>query len=139
MIVNGLIRRGSGFFVAGCLLLGLCGCSGKADLTGTWNGKMTLPETGKSLSDLEFDLTQKGGEINGSMNFTKVDGGKVKLRGTRSGDELKFTTEYKRGLTVSFTGNVKSGSRINGNAILAYTDPKVPISQDSVSLELVKK
>jgi hypothetical protein len=136
---HGLVYRKTGMFVVGCLMVGLCGCSSKADLTGKWGGRMTLPETGKSLSDLEFDLTQKAGEVHGIMNFTKVDGGKVKLNGTRSGDELKFTTEHKRGLTVSFTGTVKSGSRITGSAILAYSDPKVPVKQDSVTLDLTKK
>ena len=139
MDMSGRIYREAGLFLAGCLMVGLCGCSSKADLTGKWGGRMTLPETGKSLSDLEFDLTQKGGEIHGTMNFTKVDGGKVKLNGTRNGDELKFTTEHKRGLTIGFTGAVKSGSRINGSAILAYSDPKVPVKQDSVTLELTKK
>ncbi|GFE59608.1 hypothetical protein AOG2_01960 [Geobacter sp. AOG2] len=139
MIKEGFVYRKTGLFMVGCLLAGLCGCSNKADLSGKWGGRMTLPETGKSLSDLEFELTQKAGEIHGIMNFTKVAGAKVKLSGTRNGDELKFTTEHKRGLSVSFTGTVKSGSRINGKAILAYSDPKVPVKQDSVTLEMTKK
>jgi|GEM_PF-1727949 len=140
MNMNGRILLKTGLFVTGCLLMmGLWGCSSKADLTGKWGGKMTLPETGKSLNDLEFDFTQKAGEIHGTMNFTKVDGGKVKLNGSRDGDELKFTTEHKRGLTIGFAGTVKNGTRIKGNATLAYSDPKVPVKQDVVTLELTKK
>lgn len=139
MIGKHFVYRKICLLLVGGLLAGLCGCSSKADLTGKWGGRMTLPETGKSLSDLEFELTQKAGEIHGIMNFTKVAGARVKLNGTRSGDELKFTTEHKRGLSVSFTGTVKSGSRINGNAILAYSDPKVPVKQDSVIMDLTRK
>jgi hypothetical protein len=125
--------------VGGCLLLCMAACSSKADVSGRWNGKMTLPETGKSLTDLEFDLTQKGEEIAGTMIYTKVDGGRVKVTGTRTGDELKLKSEHKRGISLSFTGAVKSGSRISGTALLVYSDPKVPVRQDTVTLELSRK
>ncbi len=108
-------------------------------MTGKWGGTMTLAETGKSLQDLEFNLTQQGNDIHGIMNFTKVDGGKVKLNGTRKGDDITFTTEHKRGLSVNFTGVVKSASKIKGTAILAYSDFRVPVKQDSVAVELAKK
>jgi hypothetical protein len=122
-----------------CLLLLIGGCSSKADLSGKWNGKMTLAETGKSLTDLEFELAQKGQEIAGAMIYTKIDGGRVKLSGTRAGDELKLKSEHKRGISMSFTGTVKSGSRITGTALLFYSDPKLPVRQDTVALELSRK
>ena len=100
---------------------------------------MTLKETGKSLSDLEFDLSQKAGEITGTMIFTKLEGGKVGLKGTRSGDDIKFATMPKKGLAVTFTGSVKSRSRIEGTAILNYSDPKVPVKEDMVTLDLTRK
>ena len=125
--------------LGGCLLALLSGCSGKADVTGKWNGKMTLPETGKSLNNLEFDLTQKGAQITGAMIFTKVDGGRVSLNGTRTGADIKFKTEFKGGLSVSFSGSIKSGSLIAGTALLVYSDPHVPVRQDRVTLELSRK
>ena len=129
-------RRTTRMIVAGCLLAVLFSCTGKSDLSGKWTGKMTLAETGKSLSDLEFNLIQKAQVLSGSMVFTKVDGATVKLSGTRTKDELKFDTEPKRGLTVHFTGTVKSGALITGTAILFYSDPKVPVRQENVTLEL---
>jgi len=125
--------------IVGCLFVFLGGCSGNADLTGTWNGKMTVPETGKSLADLEFELTQKGEQLSGAMNISKVNGGQVKLRGTRIGNELKFQSDYKRGLSVDFGGSVQSGSRIKGTALLVYGDPRVPVKQERVTLELSRR
>ncbi len=122
--------------VVGCLLAALVSCTGKSDVSGKWMGKMTLVETGKSLSDLEFKLTQKAQTLSGTMVFTKVDGGAVKLNGSRTNDELKFDTENKRGLTVHFTGEVKSGALITGTAVLFYTDPKIPVRQENVTMEL---
>ncbi len=134
-----IMERMALLLLAGTMLILLGGCSGKSDLTGTWQGKMTLAETGKSISDLEFQLKQSGAEITGTMNFTKVEGGKVQLTGKRNGDKLEFKTEHKRGLSVAFTGTVQSGSKISGEALLAYADPKVPVKQDRVSAELTRK
>jgi hypothetical protein len=125
--------------IGACLLLFMGACSNKADLTGTWKGKMTLAETGKSLTDLEFELTQKGQEIAGAMIYTKIDGGRVKLSGTRTGDDLKLKSEHKRGISMSFTGTVKSGTRMSGTALLVYSDPRLPVRQDTVTLELSRK
>ena len=132
-------RRKSLAMIGCCLLLWIGGCSNKADITGKWNGKMTLAETGKSLTDLEFELTQKGNDIDGAMIYTKIDGGRLKLNGTRTGNDLNLKSEHKRGISLSFTGTVKSGSRISGTAILAYSDLKLPVRQDTVALELSRK
>jgi len=114
------------------------GCTSKSDLSGKWKGIITVTDTGKTMSDLEFVLVQKSQDLTGMLIFTKVDGGKMKLSGSRTGDEVKFTTESKKGLNVAFTGTVKSGSRIEGTATLAYFDPKVPVKQDVVTLELTR-
>ena len=133
-------KKGSMFLLTlACLLMLLAGCSGKGDVTGKWNGKITLPETGKSLSDLQIELTQQDGQITGAINFVKADWVKVKLKGTRTGDELKFQSEDKRGLSVNFSGSVQSGSRITGTALLVYRDPRVPVKQERVTLELSRK
>jgi hypothetical protein len=128
--------RTTRLIVVGCFLAVLFSCTGKSDLSGKWAGKMTLAETGKTLSDLEFNLTQKAQTVSGTMVFTKVDGGIVKLNGSRTNDELKFDTEQKRGLTVHFTGVVKSGTLITGTAVLFYSDPKIPVRQENVTMEL---
>jgi len=121
------------------LIVGMTGCSRKGDVSGKWNGKMTLEGSGKAITDLAYDLVQKEGEVSGAMVFTKVEGSAMKLSGKRTGDELAFSTEHKRGLTLHFKGTVKSGSRINGTAVLVYSDPKVPVKQDTVVLELTRQ
>jgi len=136
LILN--IRKTMTILLAISMLLVVCSCTGKKDLTGKWQGKMTLPETGKSLNDLEFNLVQTGDQVGGAMIFTKVDAAKVKLTGTRTGDEVKFNSEYKRGMSMSFSGKLAGGSKIAGNAVLYYNDPKIPIKQDNVILELTR-
>jgi len=118
--------------------VGAVGCTSRSDLSGKWKGTMKLASGGTAMSDLEFDLVQKSQDLSGLMIFTKVEGSKMKLTGSRAGDEVKFTTEHKRGLSVVFTGAVKSGSRIDGTASLVYSDPKVPVKEDKVTLELTR-
>ena len=112
---NTVLWKIAGLLITGVMLTGLLGCTSKSDITGKWKGTMTLNETGKSLSDLEFDLYQKAGDITGTMIFTKVEGGKVKLTGTRTGDGLKFSTEHQKGLTVHFDGTVNSQFQDSGD------------------------
>ena len=121
------------------MVTGCIGCSNKSDVSGAWKGRMTLAETGKSISDLEFELHQRSQGLSGTMAFTSQVDGNLKLTGDRHGDEVTFTTEHKKGLTVSFTGRVRDRSRIEGTAVLAYSDPKVPVKQDTVMLELTRK
>lgn len=122
-----------------CLSLLAGSCSGRKDLSGNWNGRMTLAETGKSLDDLQIELNQKGEELSGTLNFTKVEAAKVKLAGKHTDTTVTFKTEYKRGLSMSFSGTVASGSKIRGTAVLYYNDPKIPIKQDTVSMEITRR
>jgi hypothetical protein len=121
-----------------CLLAVSFACTSKSDLTGKWKGNITLEQGGSSLSDVEFDLVQKAGNLTGTMVFTKVAGGRINLQGTRSSDDVTFTTPHTRGLSVVFAGTVISGSHISGKATLMYSDPKVPVKQDIVALELTR-
>ena len=126
-------------FLVLVFVVGFSGCTRKSDVSGKWNGKMTLEGSSKAITDLAYDLVQKEGEVSGAMVFTKVEGSAMKLSGKRTGDEITFSTEHKRGLTLHFKGAVKSGSRIEGTAVLVYSDPKVPVKQDTVSLELTRQ
>jgi len=125
--------------VLAAMIAGGFGCTNRSDVSGVWKGKMTLAETGKSITVLEFDLHQRSQTLVGTMAFTSQVDGNMKLQGTQSNDKVVFTTEHKKGLTVSFTGCLKDRSRIEGTAVLAYSDPKVPVRQDTVTLELTKK
>ena len=122
-----------------CLFAAGSGCTSRSDISGAWKGKMTLAETGKSITDLEFEFQQTSKALAGTLAFTAQTDGNMKLKGERNGDEVTFTTEHKKGLTMSFTGRVKDHSRIEGTALLAYSDPKVPVRQDTVMLELTRK
>ena len=115
------------------------GCTSRTDVSGVWKGKMTLAETGKSITDMEIELQQRSQELVGTLAFTAQVDGNLKLQGTQSNDTVVFTTEHKKGLTVSFNGRIKDRSRIEGTAVLAYSDPKVPVRQDTVTLELTRK
>jgi len=138
IMISAAPRKITILFLAIALVAGLSGCTRKSDVTGKWNGKMTLEGSSKAITDLAYDLFQKDGELSGAMVFTKVEGSAMKLNGKRTGDELAFSTEHKRGLTLHFKGAVKSGSRIEGTAVLVYSDPKVPVKQDTVVLELTR-
>jgi len=133
-----MLGRTIGLVAVIVLIAGLMGCTAKSDVSGKWKGTMTLAAGGKTMTDLEFDLVQRSQDLSGAMIFTKVEGGRMKLTGSRTGDELKFSTEHQKGLTVHFTGSLTSGSRIAGTAILVYSDPKVPVKEDKVALELTR-
>jgi CTP:molybdopterin cytidylyltransferase MocA len=123
------------FIIAACLLAG--GCSKKSDISGTWKGKITLPATGKSLSDLEFSLMQKGKEVTGTMVFTKP-GAKLPLTGTVTEGKVSLSSPLKNGLAISFSGTLESRRKISGAAILNYDMPQLGKRQDKTTLELTR-
>ena len=119
------------------LLVMLPGCSKKNDLSGTWKGKITLPQTGKSLSDLEFSLIQKGQEITGTMIFTKP-GAKLPLTGTAVEGKISLSSPMKNGLAVSFAGALENKRTIKGTAVLDYDTPQLGKRRDQALLELTR-
>lgn len=116
-------------------LVMLPGCSKKNDLSGNWKGKITLPKTGKSLSDLEFSLIQKGQEITGTMTFTKP-GAKLPLTGTAAEGKISLSSPMKNGLAVSIEGILENKRTIKGTAVLDYDTPQLGKKQDLTLLEL---
>lgn len=116
-------------------LVMLPGCSKNNDLSGNWKGKITLPKTGKSLSDLEFSLIQKGQEITGTMTFTKP-GAKLPLTGTAAEGKISLSSPMKNGLAVSIEGILENKRTIKGTAVLDYDTPQLGKKQDLTLLEL---
>ena len=123
------------FVIAACLLAG--GCSKENAISGSWKGKITLPATGKSLSDLEFSLVQKGKEVTGTMVFTKP-GARLPLTGTVTEGKVLLSSPLKNGLAVSITGTLQSRGKINGEAVLDYDAPQLGKRQDKTVLELTR-
>lgn len=113
------------------------GCSKESGISGTWKGKITLPETGKSLADLEFSLNQKGKDITGTMNFTKP-GAKLPLTGTLADGTLSLSSPMKDGLSVAITGKLETRQKISGTAVLNYDTPQLGKRQDKAVLELTR-
>ena len=113
------------------------GCSRKNDLTGNWKGKITLPKTGKSLSDLEFSLNQKGQEVLGTLTFTKP-GDKLPLTGTVTEGKISLSSPMKNGLAVSIIGTWENKRTIKGTAVLDYDTPLLGKRQDQAILELIR-
>jgi hypothetical protein len=124
-------------FLAAILLFILPGCSRQNDLSGTWKGKITLPQTGKSLTDLEFSLTQKGKDVTGMMIFTKP-GAKLPLTGTVTDGKVTLSSPLKNGLSVSINGVLESRRLMRGTAILNYSTPQLGKRQDTTILELTR-
>ena len=123
--------------LAALWLLVLPGCTKKNDLSGTWKGKITLPQTGKSLSDLEFILSQQGNQVTGTMVFTKP-GAKLPLSGTVQGGKVTLTSPRKDGLCVAIAGTVKNPGYIRGTAVLTYDTPELAHKQDAAGLEMTR-
>jgi hypothetical protein len=115
----------------------LVGCTRKNDLSGTWKGKITLPDTGKSLSDLEFFLNQKGRELTGSMIFTKP-GAKLPLTGTEASGKITLSAPMKNGLAVTIVGTLENKKTIKGTAVLDYDTPQLGKKQDRALLEMTR-
>jgi hypothetical protein len=113
------------------------GCTKKNDITGIWKGKITLPATAKSLSDLEFSLMQNGNEVTGTMIFTKP-GAKLPLSGTFKEGKLSLSTPLKNGLAVSVTGTMEGREKIRCEAVLDYDTPQLGKRQDKALLELTR-
>ena len=117
----------------------LSGCSRQSgDIAGRWQGKITLPSTGKSLTDLEVTLTRKENAVSGTMNFTKVPNGLLPVSGTLDGGKLTLKSEKKSGLQVTFTGSVRNPRLISGPAVLDYAVPQLGTKQDQAQLELTR-
>lgn len=119
------------------LIIMLPGCAQKNDISGNWKGRITLPVTGKSLTDLEFTLTQKGKVVTGAMLFTK-QGGKLPLSGTVTDGKVKLSSPLKNGLAVSIDAAVESHRSIKGTAVLDYDTPQLGKKEDRTVLELTR-
>ena len=119
-----------------CCLLG-AGCTRKDDLSGTWKGRITLPATGKSLTDLEFTLVQKGREVTGTMVFTKP-GAKLPLAGTVNEGQVSLKSSLKNGLAVSINGAVQTRKKISGTAVLQYDTQQLGKRKDTAQVELTR-
>ena len=113
------------------------GCSKKNDITGAWKGKIILPETGKSLTELEFSLKQEGKEVSGTMIFTKP-GSRIPLTGTVSEGKIALSSPMKDGLAVSITAAIADRKTIKGNAALDYDTPQLGKRQDKTVLEMTR-
>jgi uncharacterized protein YigE (DUF2233 family) len=119
-------------------MLALSGCSRRSgeELSGRWQGKMTLPETGRSLTDLEVDLTRAGTSVAGTMNFKKVPNGLLPVKGELAGEKLTLNSDFKSGLKVTFSGTRQGPRLIKGTALLDYNAPRVGTKQDRVEMVL---
>jgi hypothetical protein len=115
----------------------LAGCARKNELAGTWQGKITLPQTGKSLSDQRFSLMQKGETVHGTMLFASQGRG-LPLTGTFIRGKLVLTSPQKDGLAVSISGTLDGAHRISGSAVLDYDTPQLGKKQDQALLELIR-
>ncbi len=119
------------------LLIVMSGCSGKNDLSGSWKGEITLPNTGNSLSDLEFNLVQKGQVITGTLIFTKP-GSKLPLNGTVADGKITLSSPMKSGLAISITGVLADRRTIKGTAVLDYDTPQLGKKQDQALVKLTR-
>ena len=117
--------------------LALAGCAKKDDISGTWQGKIILPETGKALSDLKFTLNRKGKEVTGVMIFTKP-GSKLPLTGSIVDGKLSLTSPMQNGLAVSISADCESPHLIRGTAVLDYAIPQEGKKQDRTRVELTR-
>lgn len=123
------------FLATGCLWVG--GCSKKNDISGNWKGKITLPATGKYISELEFSLTQKGKDVTGTMMFTKP-GAKLPLTGSVKEGRVLLSSPLKNGLAVSISGTLENQGKIKGDAVLDYDTPQLGKKQDKALIELTR-
>lgn len=123
--------------LAALLLVMLPGCARKNDISGNWKGKITLPQTGKSITDLEFVLTQKGAQVSGTMNFTKP-GEKLPLAGTVTDGKVTLSSPMKNGLAVSINAAMENRRSIKGTAVLNYDTPQLGKKEDRTVLELTR-
>jgi len=123
--------------LAAVLMLTLPGCSNKNDISGSWKGKIVLPQTGKALTDLEFSLTRKGNEVTGRMIFTKP-GSTLPLAGTITDGKITLSSPMKNGLSISISAVRESPKLISGTALLDYDIPQLGKKQDNAVLELTR-
>jgi hypothetical protein len=123
-------------FVVACGLVAV-GCSKQNAMSGKWQGKITLPATGKSLTDLEFSLTQRGSELTGTMVFLKL-GAKLPLAGTVKDRKVSLSSPMKNGLAVSITGTLERRDKVKGEAVLTYDTAQLGKREDRTVLELTR-
>jgi hypothetical protein len=120
-------------------LLVCCSGYGKDEFTGHWQGKITLPETGKSLTDIEVFISRKGASVSGTINFAKVPNGSLPFSGRIDGEQLTLASEEKSGLSVTFKGTMRSPRLIQGTGLLVYRLPHFAESrQDRTAMELYR-
>src|ERR1035437_7982724 len=123
--------------LAALFLIMLPGCAKKNDISGNWKGKITLPQTGKSLADLEFVLTQRGKEVTGTMHFTKAER-KLLLTGSVTNANVTLSSPMKNGLAVSINAAMESRRSIKGDVVLEYDTPELGKREDRAVLELTR-
>jgi hypothetical protein len=119
-----------------CMLI-LPGCSKKNDISGNWQGKVTLPATGRTLPGLQITLTQKGTEVSGIMLFPEP-GAKLSLHGTCANGKILLTAPMNKGLGLSLEGTLETRKKITGTAILDYDAPSLGKKQDKVVVEMTR-
>lgn len=125
--------------LVGSLAITLCagGCANRNDISGTWQGQITLAATGKSLSDLKFILKQSGTEVTGTMVFTKP-GMSLPLTGTMKNGTLSLSSPLKNGLAVAITAKMSIWGSLKGEALLDYDAPQIGKKQDKTSLKMTR-
>lgn len=133
----GYIRAFFVYMVMFICLVAAFGCTEKKDISGTWKGKLTLPTTGKSLSNIEFSLEHKGNDVTGTMLF-KGQGGKLPLAGKVADGKVTLSSPVKNGLGMSFTGTLQEKGKISGEALLNYDTSQLGKRQDKAVLELTR-
>jgi hypothetical protein len=119
------------------LMITMPGCSNNNDIAGAWKGKITLPQTGNSLSDLKFSLTQDGNTVTGLMLFSKP-GSKLPLTGTITGVKITLSSPMTNGLSVSINAVRENPKTIKGTALLNYALPQQGKKQDNTLLEMTR-
>ena len=110
------------------------GCT-KTDISGRYDGNITVNSTLKSLGNIDFMLSQKGKDISGNMTFKVGPGGQFNITGLVDGNKVKFSTEMKSGLYISFDG-VASEKEINGTADLSYFGTRDGTQHDKATFKL---
>ncbi|MBJ6727220.1 hypothetical protein [Geomesophilobacter sediminis] len=128
------IPRFSIFLLMGILLLLLSVCSQKDAVSGVWVAKITLPETGRSMSGLKMKLAQAGSTVQGVLLFGKEEG--VPLVGTLHDGELKISSPNKDGLAIAIDARIESKQKITGKASLDYRTPKLGNQHDEALIEM---
>ncbi len=81
-----------------------------ADLTGTWSADVNL-DAGSGTAT--FVLKQAGNQLSGTYSGTL---GQAKVTGTVTGDKVVWSFEAGEAGKVTYTGTIKSDTKIEGKA-----------------------